>query len=68
MGLPLPLPPETYFCFFSAGFSILGSITVSREPSQEFMEAYLERTEQTLVYTHHCSCVVEFTTIIWRAE
>jgi len=29
---------------------------------------HLERTEQALVDTHHCTCIVEFTTVVWCAE
>lgn len=30
--------------------------------------AYLERTQQTLVNTHHCTSIVELSTVVWRRE
>ena len=30
--------------------------------------AYLERTQQALIYAHHCTCIVEFTAIVRCTE
>lgn len=29
---------------------------------------YLERTQQTLIHTHHSSCIVKLSTVVRRAE
>lgn len=71
VGLPLPRPPYTYFCFFSAGFRIWGRkgrLAKIRCLVIGQSATYLERTQQTLVDTHHGACIVEFTTIVGRAK
>jgi hypothetical protein len=31
-------------------------------------DSYLERTQKTLIHTHHCACVVKLTTVVRCAE
>jgi hypothetical protein len=58
-----------YVLLFLLGrFQDLGTRRQHALKAMSCARAYLERAEQTLVDAHHCTGVVEFTTVVRRAE
>ena len=41
---------------------------VSHDSCFEHLETYLEGAQQALVDAHHSTCIVEFSTVVWRTE
>jgi hypothetical protein len=70
IGLPEPMPPYTYFCFFSAGLRIWwGGKKSALQPRQrEAAGNYLERAEETLVDAHHRTSVVKLSAVVGGRE
>lgn len=56
------------FCWFQDLPQLVMKSRGLKEDIREKSVTYLERTKQALVDTHHCTSVVEFTTVVGSAE
>jgi hypothetical protein len=53
---------------FSPLASKSGEKVSDSNDSNDRLPAYLERTEQALIHTHNCACVIKLSTVIRRAK